>query len=78
MDIFRGHHKFGLYLGAISMHFRVFSQGQGKDRGTFDVLGLLKFQIFLGCLKFLIFFGVNSRCTYVEINESNPPPHWEL
>ena len=25
MDIFLGHHKFGLYLGVISMHFRVFS-----------------------------------------------------
>ena len=24
MDIFRGHHKIGLYLGVISMHFRVF------------------------------------------------------
>ena len=25
VDIFGGHHKIGLYLGAISMHFRVFS-----------------------------------------------------
>ena len=24
-----GHHKIGVYLGVISMHFRVFSQGQG-------------------------------------------------
>ena len=24
-----GHHKIGLYLGIISMHFRVFSEGQG-------------------------------------------------
>ena len=24
-DIFWGHHKIGLYLGVISMHFRVFS-----------------------------------------------------
>ena len=25
VDIFVGHHKIGLYLGVISMHFRVFS-----------------------------------------------------
>ena len=25
VDIFLGHHKIGLYLGFISMHFRVFS-----------------------------------------------------
>ena len=25
VDIFWGHHKIGLYLGVISMHFRVFS-----------------------------------------------------
>ena len=24
VDIFRDHHKIGLYLGVISMHFRVF------------------------------------------------------
>ena len=24
VDIFLGHHKIGLYLGVISMHFRVF------------------------------------------------------
>ena len=28
VDIFWGHHKIGLYLGVISMHFRVFSLGQ--------------------------------------------------
>ena len=37
MDIFGGHHKIGLYLGVISMHFRVFFKGQGG--GYF--LGLL-------------------------------------
>ena len=42
VDIFWGHHKFGLYLGAISMHFRVFSLGQCKEWGIF--LGLLKFK----------------------------------
>ena len=25
VDIFGGHHKIGLYLGVISMHFKVFS-----------------------------------------------------
>ena len=25
VDILGGHHKFGLYLGVISMHFRVFA-----------------------------------------------------
>ena len=44
MDIFWGHHKIGLYLGVISMHFRVFSEGQGTECGYF--WGLLKFQIF--------------------------------
>ena len=44
-----GHHKIGLYLGVISMHFRVFSYGQGMEWRYFG--GLLKFQIFLGCLN---------------------------
>ena len=35
-----GHYKFGLYLGVVSMHFRVFSQGQGKERRIF--LGVAK------------------------------------
>ena len=41
---FGGHHKIGLYLGVISMYFRVFSKGQGTKWGIF--FGLLKFQIF--------------------------------
>ena len=32
---FRGHHKTGLYLGVISMHFRVFSKGQIREWGIF-------------------------------------------
>ena len=51
---FLGHHKIGLYLVVIPMHFRVFSLGQGTESGNF--FGLPKFQILLGCLKFLIFF----------------------
>ena len=50
-----GYHKIGLYSEVISMHFRVFSEGQGTDWGIF--LGLLKnSNIYLGCLKFMIFF----------------------
>ena len=49
MDIFWGHHKIGLYLGFISMHFRVFSEGQGTEWGYF--WGLLNFQIFFGVLE---------------------------
>ena len=30
-----GHHKTGLHLGVISMHFRVFSSGQGTEWGIF-------------------------------------------
>ena len=41
-----GHLKIGLYSGVISLHFRVFSYGQGTEWGYF--LGLLKFQIFFG------------------------------
>ena len=29
VDIFGGSSQIGLYLGVISMHFRVFSEGQG-------------------------------------------------
>ena len=39
------YHKIGLYLEVISMHFRVFSEGQGTEWRIF--LGLLKFQIFI-------------------------------
>ena len=56
VDIFWGHHKIGLYLGIISMHFRVFSyyyKGHCTEWGYF--LGFLKL-----CLKFLVFFGVEG------------------
>ena len=43
--LFGGHHKIGLYLEIISMHFRVFSEGQGSEWRIF--FGLLKFQIFI-------------------------------
>ena len=46
---FWGHHKIGLYFEVISMHFKVFSLGQGTESGIF--FGLLKFQIFFGVLE---------------------------
>ena len=47
--IFWGHHKIGLYLGVISMHLWVFSEGQGTDWYRY-FWGLLQFQIFFGCV----------------------------
>ena len=53
---FLGHHKIGLYLGVIFMHFMVFSCGQGKKWWIF--FGLVKFQIFFGVLEIPdIFWG---------------------
>ena len=58
---FWGHHKSGLYLRVISMHFWVFSLGQCTEMGIF--LGWLKFRIFFGVLEIPdIYFGVNGRC----------------
>ena len=37
---FGSHHKIGLYLGVISMHFMVFSYGQGTELGI--LLGVAK------------------------------------
>ena len=46
MDIyFLVHHKIGLYFEVISMHFRVFSEGQDAEWRI--LLGLLKVQIFI-------------------------------
>ena len=44
-----GHHKLGLYLGVISMYFRVFSLGHITEWGYF--WEFLKFQIFFGVLE---------------------------
>ena len=52
--ILGGHHKIGLYLKVISVHFRVFSEGQGTEWKIFWVAKISN--IYLGCLKFLIFF----------------------
>ena len=56
MDIFGGQHKIGLYLGVISMHFRVFFKVKVQNGG--GGLGVVKISNILGRLKlkFLIFF----------------------
>ena len=36
-----GYHKIGLYFRVISMHFRVFSEGQGAEWGIFFGVGKL-------------------------------------
>ena len=51
---FWGSDNIGLYLGVISMHFWVFSEGQGTEWGIFFG-GCKNFKYFLGCLKSLIF-----------------------
>ena len=56
VDIFLGHHKIGLYLGVISMHFRVFSLGQGTELGILFWVPKIS-NILFGCLEFLIFLG---------------------
>ena len=48
---FGGHHKIGLYLEVISMHFKVFSLDQGTELGIFFWVAKIS-NIFLGCLKF--------------------------
>ena len=51
-----GHHKIGLYLGVISMHFKGLFLRSRYGIGIF--LGVAKISnIFLGCLKFLIILG---------------------
>ena len=40
VDIFWGHHKIGLYLQVICIHFRVFFEGQSTEWMIF--FGLLK------------------------------------
>ena len=43
MDIFWGYHKIGLYFELITMHFRIFSEGQATEWKI--SFGLLIFQI---------------------------------
>ena len=55
MDIFWGHHKVRLYLGAFLCILGSFLKVKVQNRGYF--FGSLKFQILMGCLEILIFFG---------------------
>ena len=82
---FGGRHKIGLYLGVISMHFRVFSSGQVTEWRIF--LGLLKFQIFFGgCLKLGWTVDAGPEPTYKEkmrvpsLGSTSPVNHafWRL
>ena len=68
-----GHHKIGLYLGVISMHFRVFSYRQGTEWGIF--FGSLKFQIFFGGAwnSWYFLFGCWARAYVWRKKESTPP-----
>ena len=83
-----GHHNIGLYLGAISMHFRVFFKVNVQNGEYFFSCQNLEFFYFFfwegggGVLEILDFFffggGVKGRCwarTYIwRKNESNPSP----
>ena len=70
------HHKIGLYLGVVSMHFKVFFKVK-VQKGTF--FGWLKFQIFLGVLEIpdtFLWWAVDAwpEPTYEEKLEYTPPP----
>ena len=54
VDIFRGHHKIGLHLGVISMHFRTFLKAKIQTREY--LFGFIKFQLFFVVLKIPEFF----------------------
>ena len=59
VDVFWGHHKTGLGLGVISMHFRAMYRNWGY------FLGLIKFQIFLGvCL--IAIYGHTTTAIWVS------------
>ena len=75
---FGGNHKIGLYLGVISMHFRVIFKVKVHNGGYF--LGLLKFQIFLGVLEIpYIFWGwtVDARPKPTYVKKWEYPPPWD-
>ena len=71
---FGGHHKFGLCLGAISMHFRVFRKVKVK-KGRYFFLGCLIFKYFLECLKFLI-FSLRECWALAYVSRKNENTPW--
>ena len=56
-----GHHKTGLYLVVIFMHYRVFSKDQGTELGIFLWVAKIS-NSFLGVLEIHDFFWVNCIC----------------
>ena len=58
VDIFLGNHKIGLYLGVISMHFRVLWASYRMG----DIFYTKISNIFLGVLENPDILGVNGRC----------------
>ena len=75
---FWGHHKIGLYLEVISMHFRGFSEGRGTEWRTF--FGLQKFIYLFAMLEIPDIFGVNGKCCPSQMHEEKieipPTPLW--
>ena len=60
MDIVFGHQNIGLYLGVISMHFRVFFRSRYRMRNVFLAT---KISNIFGVLEIPdIFWGVSGRC----------------
>ena len=77
VDIFGGHHKIGLYLGVISIHFSFFLKGKVQNGGYF--WRFLKFQTFFWVLEIPdIFLGrtvdAGPEPTYTEKNRVGLPP----
>ena len=55
-----GHHKIGIYLGIISMHFRVFSKGKGTE--WVILFWVANISNIFGVLEIPDVLGVNGRC----------------
>ena len=73
VDIFWDHHKIGLYLGVISMHFRVFYLGQGREWGIIFWVAKFSNNLF-GVLEIPDIFWGGPEPTYEEKNERTPHP----
>ena len=57
MDIFRGHHNNGLYLGVISMHFRVFFKVKVQNG-----------EYFFSCYNFKLFWVLEIPGIFFVVN----------
>ena len=60
LDIFVGHYQIGLFLGVISLHYRVFLKVKAQNGGGGGIFLVAKISNSFGwgggCLKFLILF----------------------